>query len=74
MVGEKKTESVVNCIHCIHCMQYMKKENTLSEIIEKKEKSPKKHFVMKIPQKAVLGRIVKAFKGLNYSSRFQYYI
>ena len=25
MVGEKKTESVVNCIHC---MQYMKKENT----------------------------------------------
>ena len=25
VVGEKKTESVVNCIHC---MQYMKKENT----------------------------------------------
>ena len=23
-MGEKKTESVVNCIHC---MQYMKKEN-----------------------------------------------
>ena len=27
---------------------------------------------MKIPQKAVLGRIVKAFKGLNYSSEISY--
>ena len=26
VVGEKKTESVVNCIHC---MQYMKKENII---------------------------------------------
>ena len=27
---------------------------------------------MKIPQKPVLGRIVKAFKGLNYSSEISY--
>ena len=27
---------------------------------------------MKIPQKAVVGRIVKAFKGLNYSSEISY--
>ena len=27
---------------------------------------------MKIPQKTVFGRIVKAFKGLNYSSEISY--